>query len=706
MVSPFLGGGLQLVAESQSGIGSSPLPTLPPAPTTPAGIVVIKNNVTLVVHHYVKEPDSDDTDVEEERGSNTSSNCSSDSETQQQGSGLPPAPPQPSAFLRCMAVICCMASAVPPQRRSRRRRRHSSRLMSATEAELAGHVIGPQAGQVDFRSKYQKAQAVTPIPVLKRTNSAGALTSLARTPLASTPQAVSRVGTGGGMMVGEPPGTGYSAGSRFSSYSVPPEVSSPLPRCNSLRSPADVRLSEVLGGGLPSAAAAGGGGTTPVIADAVGWSFVGALGVGGASGGGIAGGSPTGGGGLRVAGDSGGLSTISSFSGHLSSGRPSATQAPVLIAGSLVQCFQQLGQRAAGAGLEGGVGLAAAAQAPPAGPGVVVVKDAVKLVVHHYRAEDDSDENDASRQTSAASDGGPAAQPQGPQVSGLVRFLAVLCCMAPAQPQRNKKRRRRSRRKPSALSSEVLAPEVHLIGAHPHATDFKGKYQRAQAKAQALVPVSAIKRAPSTTGLAPLTSSAADPSSHGTPISGTATEGARTASGGPCCPATYQPSPFATHSMPNGASPVSRTTSLRSPGDIRLAGLRSSPMQSQSVDGYMDVGGWSPVGGGSGGGGLSGGSPPYTGPLLLVNGDSGGGLSRISSFDGRSSSGQPAAAAPAEPSRRLVQCLRLELVEGASASLDGAAGSTTPDALSSRHHDRSMTGGSVSGYGKRGVRWQ
>ncbi|KAG2442905.1 hypothetical protein HXX76_002981 [Chlamydomonas incerta] len=327
LASPFLGGGPQL--ESQSGAGYPPslTPTPPPAPTTPAGIIMIKNNVTLVVHHYVKEPDSDDTDVEEERGSNTSSNCSSDSETQ-----LPAAPPQPSAFLRCMAVICCMAPA-KPQRRSRRARRRPSTLMSATEAELAGHVIGPQANAVDFRSKYQKAQAVTPIPVLKRSNSAGNLTPLARTPLIRTPLAASRDGTGGGTAA-EPPGTGYSAGysagSRFSSYSIPAEGSSPLPRCNSLRSPADVRLSGI---GAPSAAG-GSGATPPSAADAVGWSFIGVLGAGGGSGTGVAGGSPPGSG-LRVAGDSVGLSTISSFSGQLSSGRPSATQAPVLTASGL-----------------------------------------------------------------------------------------------------------------------------------------------------------------------------------------------------------------------------------------------------------------------------------------------------------------------------------------------------------------------------------
>ncbi|KAG2442904.1 hypothetical protein HXX76_002980 [Chlamydomonas incerta] len=358
------------------------------------------------------------------------------------------------------------------------------------------------------------------------------------------------------------------------------------------------------------------------------------------------------------------------------------------------------------------------ASAAPAGPGVVVVKDAVKLVVHHYRASDDSDEGDdadASRQNSAASDGEPAQPrgPQGPQVSGLVRFLAVLCCMAPAKPQ-HKKRRRRSR-KPSALSSEVLAPEEHLIGAHQNVTDFKGKYQRAQAKAQALVPVPAIKRCASNAGFALPSPSAGDPSGHyGTSISGTGTEDARTVSGGSRPP--HQPSlvsPFATQSVPNGGSPVTRTASMRSPGDVRLlGGMRSSPLQSQSVDGYMDVVGWSPVGtagggvaGGSGSGrALSGGSPQaYTGSMFVA-GDSGGGLSRISSFDGSCPSGQ-LPAETAEPSSRLVQCLKLELVAGASSSLDGA-GSMTPEALTERHQERTVTGSSVNGYGKRGVRWQ
>eukprot|EP00198_Chlamydomonas_reinhardtii_P014179 XP_001703516.1 predicted protein [Chlamydomonas reinhardtii] len=280
--------------------------------------------------------------------------------------------------------------------------------------------------------------------------------------------------------------------------------------------------------------------------------------------------------------------------------------------------------------------------------------------------------------------------------------------MAPAKPQRKKRRRRRSR-KPSALSSDVLAPEEHLIGAHERTTDFKGKYQQAQAKAQALVPVPALKRCASNAGFALLPS--ADASGHGTSVSGTATDGTRTVSGGPRPPPSYEISPFAMHSMPTGGSPVSRTASLRSPGGVRLGGMRSSPMQSQSVDGYMDVAGWSPVAtadrGGSGGGGsgmLCGGSPEAYIRNAMVAGDSGRGLSRISSFDGRSSSG-PLPAQPVEPSDHLVQCFKLELAAGASACLDGA-GSMAPDALSARHHERTITGGSVSGYGKRGVRWQ
>eukprot|EP00198_Chlamydomonas_reinhardtii_P014180 XP_001703517.1 predicted protein [Chlamydomonas reinhardtii] len=240
---------------------------------------MVKNNVTLVVHHYVKEPDSDDTDIEEERGSNNSSNCSSDSET-----NLPAAPPRPSAFLHCMAVICCMAPA-KPQRRSRRRSRRPSTLMSATEAQMAGHVIGPQATAVDFVRKWAVAQAVTPIPALKRSNSANNIMPLAQTPLEHTPLAISRAGTVGGMAAERPDtgySAGYSAGSRFSSYSIPPEGSSPLPRSNSLRSPADVRLSDL---GTP--VAYGGGGPAPTSAtDAVGWSFMGAPGAGGGGGGG------------------------------------------------------------------------------------------------------------------------------------------------------------------------------------------------------------------------------------------------------------------------------------------------------------------------------------------------------------------------------------------------------------------------------------
>lgn len=239
--------------------------------------------------------------------------------------------------------------------------------MSATEAQMAGHVIGPQATAVDFVRKWAVAQAVTPIPALKRSNSANNIMPLAQTPLEHTPLAISRAGTVGGMAAERPDtgySAGYSAGSRFSSYSIPPEGSSPLPRSNSLRSPADVRLSDL---GTP--VAYGGGGPAPTSAtDAVGWSFMGAPGAGGGGGGGtgVAGGSPPSGGGLRVAGDSLALSTISSFSGHLSSGRPSATQAPVLIASGLVQCFQQqLEQRAAAGAVapaQGGVATAAQQQ--------------------------------------------------------------------------------------------------------------------------------------------------------------------------------------------------------------------------------------------------------------------------------------------------------------------------------------------------------